>query len=886
MADAGRKMMFERISFTLIFASLVILLGLAVVLIPGVEFAGPSGMAAPPGPVTLPVWRLESCNFTSDCGSGACRYDLQGYQYCVNDSYTCPVHSSANILVNRAYGLFTRDYADAKTGTYWCNDGWWSQDPFADSNNTFYEIDFTAAGTDASTYLKVRSLASVVSAKLSLYGFSVGIGGEGQLEEMNRTANDVWKVGTDGQRSKLLNVGGNTKIFVTGYGNNLINSTSSLDAIVGVLNYTGGNTYIENFTVQGSPDVDDYGNAVDAIEVGGIVRVFAAGQITHTETGDDITVIALNYTGGRLYVENYTFEDYNYSTDYAKDVSAVIVDGSLKVFVSGSADNADTGADVFLAVYNYTDGMLYRENITFRDLCDGGGSNDYPASHATYVGETGTKVFVVSQSDCTADDTYLSVYNYTDCHLYEESVDYYDLDVQDIPYSITQRESGGVVKLFVAGTLSDGTKPGTNSFLAAFNYSGGAVTLENYTIVDLTAASYDNLFSVDTYVLNGNTKLFAAGYGGELGGNVMHAAVLNYTNGGFFLENRTYPAFANESIGISAVSSFEDGNIKAFIVAGETDGLYYKLRLLSYNYTGMPDSYPRNIGIDVGNDGSIDVNYTGELNYTILPPAVDFTSALTQIASNCTDSDSDGYCDAVYINVSSGSAGRLVLSLLDISYNLSPCSDDSDCERYCVHSVCRATSTYSGDGYCDSGETYLDDSACAAPTEFITPQIITKKVVAPAVEQPEETVDSGGPPMTTSSAPSVEINAAGINIRYATATGSGRPPIVITVTDRFGSPVENIEVALITSTGAVIRATTNQRGEATIYEYPGDPLAVKVEADGVEIATRRMEIDPEAAAQQELAAAEMGAKMSSWAVILAAVLVIPLVGFYIFSRQR
>lgn len=39
------------------------------------------------------------------------------------------------------------------------------------------------------------------------------------------------------------------------------------------------------------------------------------------------------------------------------------------------------------------------------------------------------------------------------------------------------------------------------------------------------------------------------------------------------------------------------------------------------------------------------------------------------------------------------------------------CSRNADCEdSYCVHDICRYSSTYCGDGYCDSGESCLDCS--------------------------------------------------------------------------------------------------------------------------------------------------------------------------------
>ncbi|MFH1786506.1 MAG: hypothetical protein ABH829_02600, partial [archaeon] len=112
-----------------------------------------------------------------------------------------------------------------------------------------------------------------------------------------------------------------------------------------------------------------------------------------------------------------------------------------------------------------------------------------------------------------------------------------------------------------------------------------------------------------------------------------------------------------------------------------------------------------------------------------------------------------------------------------------------------------------------------------------------------------------------------------------------RGEVIMSVTNTKGEPLENVEVALITSTGAVIRASTNKFGEATVYEYPGDPLSVKVEAGGVEIATQRVST-PEEAAAEGIRAAEVSQRMGSWTVLIVVILLIPAIGFYVFSKKR
>jgi PGF-pre-PGF domain-containing protein len=83
---------------------------------------------------------------------------------------------------------------------------------------------------------------------------------------------------------------------------------------------------------------------------------------------------------------------------------------------------------------------------------------------------------------------------------------------------------------------------------------------------------------------------------------------------------------------------------------------------------------------------------SGWFNYTFIPKVAGTTSLKCSIYNNASQ----------YYNVSSNSSQSLTVSLKS---NTKSCSANSECSSgYCVHGVCRASSPYCGDGYCDSGE--------------------------------------------------------------------------------------------------------------------------------------------------------------------------------------
>ncbi|MFC1455038.1 carboxypeptidase-like regulatory domain-containing protein [Candidatus Undinarchaeota archaeon] len=161
--------------------------------------------------------------------------------------------------------------------------------------------------------------------------------------------------------------------------------------------------------------------------------------------------------------------------------------------------------------------------------------------------------------------------------------------------------------------------------------------------------------------------------------------------------------------------------------------------------------------------------------------------------------------------------------------------------------------------------------------------------VLPTAEDPPETDavegvsdDTVGLPVWTA----ITLKGKGVVLNVFVGTEG---EVIAEVTDNEGAPLENVEVALVTSTGAVVTARTNKVGRATIYNFPGDPLTVNIEVGGVEIATKQVESgsdDLAYTAAQEIQAAALSSKMGTWAAVLMVVLILPAVAFYLFAKKR
>ena len=115
-----------------------------------------------------------------------------------------------------------------------------------------------------------------------------------------------------------------------------------------------------------------------------------------------------------------------------------------------------------------------------------------------------------------------------------------------------------------------------------------------------------------------------------------------------------------------------------------------------------------------------------------------------------------------------------------------------------------------------------------------------------------------------------QLESMALTISFPEKPAPGEP-LVILIKDSQGNPVPRVPVTLETSTGFVT-AVTNNLGLATIQQYPGDPLRVRVEKDGYTIATEEVTV--------------VSGRIGYWALIPILVLIIPLIVFFVFSTAR
>ncbi|MFC1455040.1 hypothetical protein ACFLQI_03050 [Candidatus Undinarchaeota archaeon] len=914
--------------------ALIILTMVFAGLLPNVEMASPTGFAPAPGPEIALVMLLESCNFTSDCGTNeVCRYDILGSQLCVNDTYTCPRVRSAHIkLIMPAEGVFPRDYADSSMGSadFRCNNGWWSEDPittanltnenYSVTNETYSEMIFNESGSTSITSLKLPVSLTNLYAELRLYGFPVSFESDAGLEEdsyglYNGLQNKV------PVKSVVKDIGGSTKIFTAGYGTNILNESSLNDTLVAVFNYTeSGGINLENYTAMDFNRSDDYAQAVSVLEINGKTNVFVTGYGTWNATQkEDIFIAAYNYTGGKLYLENLIYEDYEQSTDKGYDIHAMYVDGQPKVVVAGLVNDTESGNGILLSVYDYSSGSFQQEDADyFGFIADNG------LAITTSIEEGNTKIFLGANTNDWTSDTMIIVYNYTNNLLYNEYHEYFDIaDCEEI-YDIAAHRVDGNTRLFLSGFASTGIGGANESLLLVLNYTADAISELTYEAVDF-GSTLDAFYSVSAVDFNRNTKVFVAGYASDTqlseGNSYAILSVYNYTDDdGLQEENYTIKDISDQDDMFFSVNLAEfDNNLKAFTVGHVllNNTTTSNLTVSVYNYTKLPEKYPTDIQIDVGANGTVDYTYEGELSYAVVPPYVDITDALNQAITSQNISINSSYTNPIPLNVTVGSAGRLVISGLSISYYLVPCAQRSDCNwGYCVHGTCSGRNYIYDDGYCDPGENYNTESACDAPESTNVLQIIqgisnkdepeietASESNVPIIWTSKKLIDKGvkisnfrmlAPPVDGLMAGPIDSLAA--EPAEGLLRGSAENQIMAegrlggvaaTVVDDKGAPLENVEVSLVTTTGAVTTAHTNNQGVATIYHYAGDPLQIMIELDGMELANKKVQIEDDLTVDmQEIQAAEMGRSMSTWAILLVIVLIIPAVAFYLFSAKK
>lgn len=245
--------------------------------------------------------------------------------------------------------------------------------------------------------------------------------------------------------------------------------------------------------------------------------------------------------------------------------------------------------------------------------------------------------------------------------------------------------------------------------------------------------------------------LIVGGTGGLLeaaaGGNI---SVTNLT-----IESSSVLNASNETITVSgdfSNSGTFTNNSGTVIFSGASSTLTGQT---DFNYVEVSGNLTLNSEI---NQSIINITSTGNLTYN----ASNFDDSAyyykqaggyVSVSNGNLTSNASFYNDTLIIINTTGSgywidlvesgAGWLIAGLS----NSVACSTNAECDSgYCVHSVCRAASTFCGDAFCDTGETYSSCySDCEAPAtstsalgRTTTPTSVTKSAIFTNVESGAE----------------------------------------------------------------------------------------------------------------------------------------------------
>ncbi|MFH1787050.1 MAG: hypothetical protein ABH829_05380 [archaeon] len=1028
--------------------------------------------------VLFTINSLSECTYDAECPSGYCRNDYDGGKFCAVNTTAC-VHNGDQYPSEAAYSSNKITLAPS---TYRCRGGHWSEDPFG-NNNTFSDVSFIEAKTDSSSFIAPPIRMIFDSAYMDVSGKPITLAPGAYMGPYTDSLNDVAFIDKE-------TVNGDTKFFVSGgyyqpslfksavavynYSNGAFNlenmtllyinekacgldattvngetkvfvsATGSSGVVLAVLNYTNGKLYVENYTATPIGTITEQEVAV-AFDAGGQKKILT----TLKPSLNTNALMVFNYTNGKLYAENYTLV--NSSIELIFDAAAGAIDGQPKIFISGYfIKMPEFVFEAVLAVYNYTDGKLYEEDI-LRDP-----ANTYAYGVAVANISSQPKILVTGYSSNS--NIYTSIYNYTGGKLYQENFTTLRL-APSSGQAVALAEFGGQEKILSAGSVTDGVSPSSNTdfLFVVYNYTEGKLLVENYTIQD-NNANYDSVASVTVANISGRQTAVFVGDSGAGGSNIGRIMAYDY-----FLENVTetpydvsvdvgtdnsvewqYTSYLNQSVaphtidlkstlesltqtcedadhdlfcdsilidvsvsgrGVITLDNlriaysyypdtgqacqenlncslrycrndytaqkycaynastcvhdgdwylsqglfsslmdaygtnrrcnlghwsqdpFADGNTYAYAIFNSSFGEMssnasiiirpYKggnvteAHFFVTSETNVTNNTLNNVTIDVGNDGTYEWNYTGNFTQTQSPVNLSFASTLTELAAGCTNTN-DAYCDGIYINISANGAGTVTLDNLLIDYRLhdgTGCDADYKCNSlHCVHGTCRPTYPYPNDGYCDPGEYCENENACCNE--------ITVLPAYPRLPRPGQM-----PSRPPSSAPQVEIDGTtGGGGEKGSIEGTGTKaaiaedtevmaereswctpiviiknvvpvvsivhtedgPILIELTDSQGVSLKCVHITVVFTSGQVFTLRTNELGFAEIKTYEGDPLEVRIEEGGIALATLNKD---ELAAATTMISPEAARQFSTWMVIALVVMILPLIFFYLMMRR-
>jgi len=168
-----------------------------------------------------------------------------------------------------------------------------------------------------------------------------------------------------------------------------INANGDLDIVTIEYNTSGNILWKQIY--QGAGNDDDNGKA---IAIDGAGNVYIAGYASGKGTGEDMVLIKYDKSGTQLWVQTY-----NGSADSSDQASAIALDASGNIYITGYSSNKGTGTDMTTIKYDASGNRIWVKSYN-------GSSNENDAARAIGVDASGN-VYVTGYS--VNNDTYYDI---------------------------------------------------------------------------------------------------------------------------------------------------------------------------------------------------------------------------------------------------------------------------------------------------------------------------------------------------------------------------------------------------------------------------------------------------------------------------------------------
>jgi hypothetical protein len=591
----------------------------------------------------------DPCQSNGDCVSGFCRHDWDwtGLKKICADSGNKCVHDNTTASYGNitSQANFTRNFTDAdstefnSTNTpYRCIQGSWGEEPFASpyAKWTYSIANITPPGSgwNDSTRIEVPRNVSFSSATMEVSGYQSDEWSESTINAANATGDTA---------------GDDIQVHITEYGGrlyavwiNMVPQTGPYNMSVSfAVSLDGGKTWINETKVHGSRYAFSGDVRFPSIIAVNYTHMYAFWNAAYWGNLN----VSNSTNGGLNWSEQYTVfthaTDGNYKIAYANNTPYIYSEyGAAGIFSNTSNNGASFDPDhwtwlsndgAWISMIALPNGTLYALSLlqTTPDLIwlnrsDNGGKTWYGVTTLPNVSRGSSYPYLGNRGN----DTLFLVHN-------------------------TNTTGGnGLGYLWVFHNSTDGGNTWSTGSYVGITYTSSQRTNAQILVDPNSTTVYliwdEGSGLTQPYFAKSTDNGVTWGPPEKVG-----------KAGNYYQSDRFSP---------TQYASIVDGRL-VFVTSTYpgTSPLYQQPVAFQWSETL---SYPSNVKVDVGNDGTFEYTNSSQLNDTVSPSNITFTSALNSLAQacTCTGCQLSGPNCSIPVNVSSQMPGKITLDNMLITF--------------------------------------------------------------------------------------------------------------------------------------------------------------------------------------------------------------------------